>query len=207
MPRDASETRARLLDEAERLFATRGIYQSTVREITEAAGQRNTSALSYHFGSREGVLQAILARHGDPLDRERARFLVEPIEEMATRDLVRALLVPMAGQLGSAEGRNYLRIVAQLTDRFPAWRVPEFHPYLRRILEVLEDRAGGAEPSVRRERVVNSILLLTAAMAERARAVEERLTLELRAEAFVSNLADMIVGALEAPAALPLLVR
>ena len=44
----------RLLREAERLFARRGLYQVKVREIIEAAGQRNVSALNYHFGSREG---------------------------------------------------------------------------------------------------------------------------------------------------------
>ena len=54
MPRDATATNERLLREAERLFARRGLYQVTVREITEAAGQRNVSALNYHFGSREG---------------------------------------------------------------------------------------------------------------------------------------------------------
>lgn len=46
MPRDGTATKARLLREAERLFARRGVWQITVREITQAAGQRNVSALS-----------------------------------------------------------------------------------------------------------------------------------------------------------------
>ena len=65
MPRDATETRNRLRREAERLFARRGVYEATLREITEAAGQRNVSALNYHFGSREGIVQAILEYHGE----------------------------------------------------------------------------------------------------------------------------------------------
>ena len=56
MPRDASDTRARLLAEAERLFAIRGVHETTTREITEAAGQRNVSAVTYHFGSRDALL-------------------------------------------------------------------------------------------------------------------------------------------------------
>jgi len=208
MPRDASDTRARLLREAERLFASQGVYRATVREITLAAGQRNASALAYHFGSRTSVLWAILRRHGDPLDVERGGLLEDPIESMATRDLVAALLVPYARRLATDEGRDYLRIIAQLTDLFPVWRVGELSPpKLRRILEVLEARAGSGDRAVRQDRVVGVVMLMTAAIAERARGIEEggRLTgLTLEEPAFVANLADMIVAALEAPAGLPL---
>jgi TetR/AcrR family transcriptional regulator, regulator of cefoperazone and chloramphenicol sensitivity len=204
VPRDASETRARLLAEAERLFAIQGVYASTLREIVEAAGQRNVSALSYHFGSREGVLWAILQRHGDPLDEQRGRLVGDPIEAATTRQLVGALLVPMAGLLIEPGGRNYLRIVAQLADRFPAWRMPEGSPHLHRILTLLERRSGGGDRAVQRERVVNAIMLLTAAMAERAKAVEEGAPLGLDAVTFVATLADMIVGGLEAPMGPPL---
>lgn len=205
MPRDASDTRARLLREAERVFARRGVYQATVREIVEAAGQRNVSALNYHFGSREGVLWAIIRNHGDPLDTERGAMLVEPIRSMPTRDLVGALLVPLARQLRTAEGRDYLRIVAQLTHRFPAWRNPEGNPpHLRSILGELEARAGD-QPAIQRERVVNAIMLMTAAMAERASAVEDGSLLELDEPRFLSNLADMIVAGIEASRGAPLL--
>ena len=56
----AVATRDRLLDEAERLFARGGVQGVTTREITEAAQQRNTSAVTYHFRSRQGLL---LERH------------------------------------------------------------------------------------------------------------------------------------------------
>lgn len=204
MPRDATETRTRLRREAERLFARRGVYQATLREITEAAGQRNVSALNYHFGSRDGIVQAILEHHGDPLDEARGRHLVEPVEEMPTADLVTALLVPLADELGHPSGRDYLRIVAQLSHRFPAWRVSDalVTPHLRRVLEVLESRAGGADPTVRRDRVVNVIMMMMTAMADRARIVDRGRIPELDRDAFVANLTDMIVGALEAPSRL-----
>ena len=129
MPRDATETRSRLLREAERLFATRGIYRTTTREILDAAGQRNVSALSYHFGSRAGVLREILVRHGNPLDEERGELVARIGEDGGTRALVAALLIPLAGRLATPEGRDYLRIVAQMTEEFPAWRVEtELHP-------------------------------------------------------------------------------
>ncbi|MCB0994969.1 MAG: TetR family transcriptional regulator, partial [Acidimicrobiales bacterium] len=119
VPRDASDTRQRLIEAAEELFARRGVHQATTREITVAAGQRNASALTYHFGSREGVLVEILRRHGTPLDAHRARLVGDELETEPTRSLVGALVLPYAGRLESEAGRNYLRIVGQLTDQFP----------------------------------------------------------------------------------------
>ena len=203
MPRDASETKARLREEAERLFAGRGVWQVTVREITEAAGQRNTSALSYHFGSREGLLREILLHHGLHLDDERGRLLAELGEAASTRDLVAALLVPFAEPLATDAGRNYLRIVAQLVGRFASWRSVDdaelTPPYLRRILTMLEERPPSIPASVRRQRVIGVIMLMTTAMAERARALQSGRPVELDEPTFLANLADMIVGALEAP--------
>ena len=201
MPRDATATRERLLREAERLFATRGVYQVTAREIHEAAGQRNASALTYHFGSREGVLTQILLRHGNPMDVERGRLLAELGERADTRSLLGTLLVPYSHPLASASGRDYLRIVAQLTDMFPDWHEEgELRPpNLRRILTVLEERPPEVPVAIRRERVVGAIMLMTSAMAERARLMEGRRKLELDEPTFLGNLADMITGVLEAP--------
>jgi len=200
MPRDATETRDRLLAAAEQLFAGRGVHQATTREITEAAGQRNASALTYHFGSRGGVLREILLRHGGPLDEERARLAVEPLDAQPTRTLVEALLLPYACCLATASGRNYLRIVAQLSDQFAVWRVEDdlTPPHLRRILAVLEARAGG-DSLTGRERVVAMIMLLTASLAERARLIEVGTPIELDERRYVVNLADMIVAGIEAP--------
>jgi AcrR family transcriptional regulator len=214
VPRDATETRNRLRRAAEQLFANRGVYQTTAREIIDAAGQRNVSAISYHFGSRAGVLREILLRHGDPLDAERGELLATAGAAATTRELVAALLVPLAGRLATPDGRDYLRIVAQLTGEFPAWNVATelTPPNLRRILGLLEARPSGVAPEVRRARIVLVIMLMTSAMAERARAIDAadspsgsssdgspgRGGPELDEPAFVANLTDVIVAALEA---------
>lgn len=206
MPRDGTATKARLLREAERLFARHGVYQVTVREILEAADQRNVSALTYHFGSREGVLEAILARHGGPTDEARGRRYAAAGPRASTRDLVAALVVPYAAHLTTAHGRDYLRIVAQLAPTFGAWREPGpgTGEHLIAILGRLEEQPGHLPPEIRRERVVELIMLLTVALAERARLVESgRRSLELDEEAFVANLIDVLVGIVEAPRATP----
>ena len=199
MPRDASDTRLRLIEAAEDLFARRGVHQATTREILAAAGQRNVSALTYHFGSRERLLWAILERHNEPLELGRRARLADPVEGMETRDLVSALVVPYAGCLDTDDGRDYLRIVVQLSDLFPMWRTPPVTaPHLNHVLEILERRARGPAP-VRRQRVVGMMMLMTTACAERARAVDEGGQTELDPDSFVSGLTDMIVAVLEAP--------
>ena len=107
MPRDATATKERLLREAERLFATRGVFRVKVGDIVEAAGQRNVSALSYHFGGRQDVLTAILLRHGTPLDEERGRLVAQLVDDPSTRDLVGALLVPYGSKLSIALATAY----------------------------------------------------------------------------------------------------
>ena len=71
MPPNASETQEKLLDAAARAFAEEGVFNASMIGITRRAGQRNRSALNYHFGSREGVLCAVLERHVDFLARAR----------------------------------------------------------------------------------------------------------------------------------------
>jgi AcrR family transcriptional regulator len=206
MPRDSTETKARLVREAERLFARRGVWQVTVREITQAAGQRNVSALNYHFGGREGILDAILVRHGDPTDVARGEHLAAVGRDASSRELMGALVVPYASHLGTPDGRDYLRIVAQLTGQFSTWRDanPGVGPWLIEILGVLEGRPEGVPAPLRRERVVEAIMLMTAALSERARAIESGHELELDEPTFVANLTDVLVGILEAPVRGPL---
>ncbi len=202
MPRDGTATRARLLREAERLFARRGLYQVTVREILEAAGQRNVSALTYHFGSREGVLDAILERHNESTDAARGRLYSAIGPGASTRDLVASLVVPYAANLATPEGRDYLRIVAQLSSRFSTWREPNpgTGENLIEILGRLEEQPADLPAAIRRERVVELIMLMTVALAERARVVESgRRPVELDEHTFAANLTDVLVGILEAP--------
>lgn len=97
----ADETQIRIIAAAESLYATRSIESVSFREIAQAAGNRNTNAVQYHFGNRETLAQAIFAwrvwqmepmrraalegaaRDGGELDLARLmRILCEPILEL-----------------------------------------------------------------------------------------------------------------------------
>ncbi len=65
------DTRTRLVDAAERLFAERGIDSVSLREVTRASGARNAIALQYHFIDRAGVVAAILDKHAPEVEARR----------------------------------------------------------------------------------------------------------------------------------------
>jgi AcrR family transcriptional regulator len=165
----------------------------TTRQITEAAEQRNTSAVSYHFGSRDGLLRAILARRGGPVDEERGRLLTGAGADPTLDDLVRSLVAPYAALLDDPGGRAYLRIVAQLRGRFSAWRVESDAATTRNLATILDriEAVPDVPPAVGRERVLALIMLLTGMVAERARRIDDGTGADLDHAAFVAELTAM----------------
>lgn len=186
-------TREVLMDTAERLFADRGVQGATTREIVDAAGQRNTSAVTYHFGTRENLLLEILARRGAPIDAGRARLRSDLGPEPRTEDLVRCLVEPYASELADPGGRAYLRIVAQLRGRFASWRVESDATTtvaLAGILGELESRSG-ASRTVRESHLLGMITLLTGLVAERALALDRSRSVPLAHDEFCDEVVSM----------------
>ncbi|MFI6456951.1 TetR/AcrR family transcriptional regulator [Streptosporangium amethystogenes] len=138
MPPNPEATGRRLVAAAERLFAERGIDGVSLREINNAAGQRNSTALQYHFGDRAGLLNAVLAKHHPEIEARRHQLLDEyesrgslP-EAEARRTLAAALVRPMAAKLVDPDGgRSYLQIMEQLVQRgdLPALRSVRADPH------------------------------------------------------------------------------
>ncbi len=71
-----SDTRARILDAAERLFMAHGYDGTSMRQITSEAGV-NLAAVNYHFGSKEALIQEVFRRRLNWLNEERMRALDE----------------------------------------------------------------------------------------------------------------------------------
>lgn len=104
-----------LVDAAETLFVERGL-DVPLGEITKAAGQRNTGAIHYHFGGRDGLLRAILDRHVPAVAARRAELLAEAAERPEDPEgYARALALPVTDLLhGSPTDRAYLQISVRL---------------------------------------------------------------------------------------------
>ncbi|MFQ5524860.1 MAG: TetR/AcrR family transcriptional regulator [Thermoanaerobaculia bacterium] len=92
----ASDTRTKLLDTAEHLFAHEGVDRASLRSITQAAGA-NLAAVHYHFGSKEALVREVLARRLSPLNRRRLELLDEverASESPALEAIVHAFVRP-----------------------------------------------------------------------------------------------------------------
>ncbi|MGD9705211.1 MAG: TetR/AcrR family transcriptional regulator [Acidimicrobiia bacterium] len=205
MPRDAAPTRELLLDAGRRIFAEVGAFQAPLKQIVEAAGQRNTSALHYHFGGREGLLTAIIDHHNTAIEEER-RELLDRLEAEGRasdlRSLVEAVVIPFSRMLRDDEGRQFLAVVAQLADLFDRWdiesdRTPTQALRAFRFIEAALDRSLDAE--LRHERVTRFLELVTEALGARARLLARGRRPRLATGPFLANLVDMAVGALAAP--------
>jgi TetR/AcrR family transcriptional regulator, regulator of cefoperazone and chloramphenicol sensitivity len=198
MARDATATREVLLTEGHRLMATHGPMQVSLKQIQDAAGQRNASALHYHFGGREGLLAAILERHNATIERTRGIRLDALAEQPSLVELVEAVVLPMVDRLATEDGRYFLRIVAQLSDLFELWdtdgdNVPA---QAQRAFRMIAAQLDWLTPEVRRLRVAMFLALVTGALAQRAVVRARTEHPRVNDDDFVANLVAMSVGAL-----------
>lgn len=100
---DGVETRALILQVAGRLFAENGFERTTSREICLSAGA-NMAAVNYHFGSREGLYEAVLVEaHGQ---------------------LVRLDDLEAIGRVGAAPQARLRAVIALLAQRASNQEVP-----------------------------------------------------------------------------------
>lgn len=206
-----SRTRAALLDAAEELMATRGIHGPSLNEINTLAGQRNKAALQYHFGGRDGLLRAVLARHLDELSARSARRYAAVRAEGSEQDLhalLEVMLLPLVEHLeyGGSSAARFVRIWAvALSD--PELPVEDLQTFVgdpasqvgRELVALLSLRLPREVAIARTVAALSSAVHL---LADRAVAEESptsrRRPLPLRLAA--ANLVDMLTGALAAPA-------
>ena len=199
------DTRTRLILAAERLFGERGIHAVTLKEINAAAGQRNESALHYHFGSKHALVEAILLYRVRIVDARR----VELLDALLARDgkpgllaIVHVAFGPMIELLETQEGVRFVRFLAQVLND-PDLDLPSlvlgsgFEGIARTnalVVSALVDLPPGIAIQRQRfliEMTVNSLAIWT----RQHDAVRER---DARA-LFIANLFDSIVGFLSAP--------
>jgi AcrR family transcriptional regulator len=210
LPPDASDTRRKLLDSAARAFAEDGVFNASLIEITRKAGQRNRGALHYHFGSRDGVLCAVLDRHVAFLARREGELLDvaarSPSDDVAV--VIEAIVRPAAELAESGwRGRSCLLIIAELAGEDPATYSDELQAVLARtggneVYALLATRMANVSDDVRIERFALITTFILRAVADRARLLGRRARKgrpQLEYETFVQNLVAMAAAAMGAP--------
>ncbi|MFP6581520.1 MAG: TetR/AcrR family transcriptional regulator [Candidatus Hydrogenedentota bacterium] len=146
------------MDAAEILMAEHGVDGATIRAMVGMAGA-NTAAIHYHFKSREGLIEAMIGRHGGSVSRRRSEMIAEfdrTNSASTPMDIVNILVDPffeLLEQKGEA-GRRFLRFIARLQfDRKnqsnnTGLQVHEERKYYPEIRVRLSDMIGEACPEV-----------------------------------------------------------
>jgi AcrR family transcriptional regulator len=114
------DTKQRILDVAESLFAEHGFAGTSLRRIIADAGV-NLAAVHYHFRSKESLLEAVIVRRTAPLNEERLRLLDEVENEAehaaaSLEEVLQAFLGPPIRLIlnSSGEGRIFGKLMGRL---------------------------------------------------------------------------------------------
>lgn len=199
------DTRERLILAAEKLFGEHGIHGVTLKQINEAAGQRNESALHYHFGSKASLLEAIFEHRVRVIDERRVAYLDEVMrkgEEHDLRAVVIATFLPMAELLDTEEGVRFVRFLAQaLNDPeidLPSLALRSEFAGIRHTASLLTASLGDLPPeiAIQRQRFLVEMIVSSLAIWTRHHGAASDVAARTL---FLANLFDSIVGFLTAP--------
>jgi AcrR family transcriptional regulator len=127
---EATETRARIVASARKLFAEKGFRGASIREITAAAGA-NLGAVTYHFGSKADLYTEVV----DTLAGQLASRIELAESQAATpADALRAIIAAEFGFFTEAPDVPALLMHQASTGMAPP---PAIAKHMRRILAVI----------------------------------------------------------------------
>lgn len=203
------DTRERLLLTAEKLLGERGINGVSLREITREAGQRNASALHYHFGSRDGLIEAIFEKRMRLIDENRVKLIAEMEADgrmQHVRGVAEAVTRPISAFLFRDDSStNYIRFLTEIflspdinIDDFVRGR---YDKGLRRAFQALRQLLPELPEHVVRQRFVLMMRAGTFALADidthRTRMMAAGRPFDM--DRAIETMIDMWVGGVSAP--------
>lgn len=190
-----------LIYAAERLFAENGIAGVSLRQINQAAKQKNSSAAHYHFGSRDGLIEAVLDHRVLDLDARRKAYLSQGAKDLNVRQCVEALVLTLADELKPRpEGNYYLQFVQQ----YERYKGAQAHaralsPASVQIYTRIEQTISYLPAPVRNLRMRYLVNMIHGVLAAAERElVNESIVID-DIPLISANLIDMITAALAAP--------
>jgi AcrR family transcriptional regulator len=184
-------TRELILDTAERLFAEHGIYAVSNRQIAEAAGQGNTAAVGYHFGSRTELIEAMLSEISGSLNVRdwldcQVRPIIERFDELGAPTWFARVGTQM---MTDPELRTIL-----MESSFA--QSPTLHASVDGLLKCLPFLPVQVQP----ERIDCSMFLIIQMCAQRERALANgEPTIRASWSEMATGLVDLLVGIWTAP--------
>jgi AcrR family transcriptional regulator len=168
-----SSTKEELVLAAERLFAVHGIDGVSLRQIGAEAGRANNTVVQYHFGSKDGLVEAILVSRLHDLARRRELLMARARTDIL-RSVVEAQLLPVI-ELAEEERCYYLMFLEQLQRHgvgvHPFERLaPRHQSSHRTFMRTMNTLLGTIPPALRESRINHASSICLHACADRQRA-------------------------------------
>ncbi|HKR89608.1 MAG TPA: helix-turn-helix domain-containing protein [Phenylobacterium sp.] len=206
-PKTRSEAAEHLKMVAQRLFAERGVDGVTVREIAEAAGQKNHAAVGYHFGCKEGLIRELVIDGAALIDARRNEWL-DRLEgeggQLTVRELVDLLIQTALGAPGRGEETfNRFVVMLGMTHRrfFEETLGGRWNSGYLRCLDHLRRLMPDMPLAVKNQRFVFLLALLGGVLAGREAELADagRPHLTWGSTEVLDNLGESMAALLEAP--------
>lgn len=165
----AEETRDRILDAGERLFARNGFHGVTVRQVTREAGV-DVALAHYYFGTKRGLFDAVFLRRAEILNNARIASMDRyeasaPGGATTVEGIIESFLAPVLEiwARGEPGWDHYFALVAQVNNT-PEWggetMARYFDPVIQRLIKALRR----AMPQARDEDLYWSYQFLSGAL-------------------------------------------
>jgi AcrR family transcriptional regulator len=163
-----SDTKERLLDVAERLFAEHGFDAVSLRAITAEAGA-NIAAVNYYFGSKEALIGAVVARLVEPVNRKRIELLdaIKGDGQCDAREITMAFLDPVleASARGVGGDNRFFKLMSRCMaardERVSKLVMRQFPEVVARFVEIICECCPGVSSNTAHLR----LLFMAGAMA------------------------------------------
>lgn len=198
-----------MVEIAARLVAEEGWGGLTLRAVQAASGQRNKSAAAYHFGSRDGLIEAVLVHGMTPVNARRQEML-DDLDRLAggptLRDLADVLVRPLAECTVGQPSSTYVRFLHQgsadplLADLVRTTYVASSFLAVRERLASHED-LGAIPEALRFTRIDLAVATFTYALSrwESAIAAGRTVVLDAAGDARLEDLIDVVTSMVAAP--------
>ena len=199
--------RTLILDAAEWLFGEHGISSVSNRQIGAAAGQGNTSAVGYYFGSKDELVRALIRRFEEQAAVLRIAMVDQIGDSAELRDWARCLVFPYTDTLAAKRPPTwYARLNAQIMAD-PMLRNIQLEeavsPSLQQVIHGLDVSTPDLPAAVKRERSLMAGHIIIQTCADFERGLADAVPARGRTWRKVgSGLVDALVGLWSAPVSL-----
>lgn len=198
-------TKQALMRAAEKLIAERGIESVSIRDIVQAAGQKNESALQYHFGNLKGLITALHTSRDLEVRALRSAHLAQLLDgdsDPSLRDICKVMVAP-SFELARAKP-DYRRYVKAFGHEITSSDESALKVATKKGGEsaqqtgiLLRSKLSHLDEAAYRRRMDGALRYVSAAMVHHAR--QKNAFRGETGELFFYSLIDGLVGLLNAP--------